>query len=459
MPISLAIVLVGLQLAQRANGFLEDCPIDRDLRVDNDQVIAVLENFYNDLKYVRAVTESRHERDYSSQLGELPAIVSSGAQQRQIEQMVQMLSSGNFEEAYRRSNTIFWDIRDSLPVRSYLHYFKAEAQRLMGYASTASAQVLDAINVRQRSTGVSVNELERLDGLVTLQRVSQFNQEVDSSYGLRTSPNMRLLSLIHSVLRDDMSPLLRVRAVTLSRFLESSTMPAHAWPAMSDGLHRVDPERDNFRGQTVPERSAEAVLCEFAQKLSTLGAASYGGAPPDYSHLVEQVAHLDAAFAHRFVDQVVRPVENNEGRLAMRNVVGFWTMLNAAGPAAAPSRRTPAGSAPHSSRYEHGKALETYAKYFRVEIYRRQADRCMYLKVIEMLLDRIKDARQARTGVSLDKILELEAKVVFMSLDCFRRRVRSAYQLDGGESEQQLRTRWADMGPSDRIFPPTDLPF
>lgn len=473
MFVLLLITVALLQSAPQANGFLDDCPFDRDQKIDNTSVIGVLKNFYNDLVFVEAITESRQDRNYSNLLAELALIVSPGARHRQIEQMAQMLIMGHFEEAARRSNTIFWDQRDLLSVRSYLHYFKAEALRLRGFPADASSQVLDAIQVRQRSTGVSLNDLEKLDGLITLHRVSQFNKEVDYSYCLRPSPNFELLMKIHSILKDELSPLNTIRSAVLSRLpaipvsCADNSLTAHSSEREStsaDGtrtmnqLPREDPDQDDFRGQSLPKKSAEGILCEFALKLSILGSSSPDGTedkPLEYSNLVIQLTNLDAAFAKVFYENVVRLVENNQEATAMRNVVSFWSMLHSSGP----RNQSDPFTYPHLSQYEHGKMLETYAKYFRAEIYRRLRDHCKYLKQIEMLLDRIKNDRRERKGVSLDKILELEGKIVVMSLNCFHERIRSAYRLLGDEDEQQLDAKRDEFGSGDMYFPESGMPY
>lgn len=467
----LMITVVALQSLPHTRAFLDHCPIDRELKIDDVPLINVLEIFYNDLAFIEAVTESRQDRNYTKVLEELTWIVSSGIHYRQIDQMVQLLNTGHFAEATRRWNMIYWDQRDSLQVRSYLHYFRADTQRLMEHPIDASAQILDAINVRQRSSGVSVNDLEKLDGLVTLQRVSHFNRAVDFSYNLRTSPDFELLSTIHSVLKDDMSPLSRIRSAISDQLFASPI--ANEFPRESasdvasmseveagpfDGMSRVDPSQDDFGGQSTSKRAAEGILCEFAQKLSILGSISYDDneVKLDYASLMQQLAELDADFARVFNEDVVRRIEDGQGRLALRNVVSFWSMLDSSG--SKHLRRRPSNY-PYSSGYEHGKMLETYAKYFRIEIYRRQSDHCTYLKQIEMLLDRIKDARQERRGVSLDKILELEGKIVALSLTCFHQRIRAAYQLSGAEDEQQLRAKREEFGSVDTYFPQTDIPF
>lgn len=72
-------------------------------------------------------------------------------------------------------------------------------------------------------------------------------------------------------------------------------------------------------------------------------------------------------------------------------------------------------------------------------------------------IQKINAVRQGSEGISPDKVIELGARVVFLSLICFHQRVRSFYELKGDEDEQQLRDKRRDFGTCKRIIPREEL--
>lgn len=425
-----------------ASGALDDCPTPDD---DADRLLVTLKTFYDDLVFVKAVTETRRSRDYSWLIAEMRRQIASRKLQLAIERAEHELLHRDWN---RFSRALFiraddWACRHAMQGRSYFNYLEAEAHRLMGDDQWAINYIQYAIGVRHQFTGVSINELFKLHGLVELQIVAHFNKAVDRLYGLKQSPNMRLLSALHAVLRHQTEPLDELRSAALDRLYR--TAPAiELRPGTgdqdlrSDNMTRLDPHVDDISGQSVSGEAVDAILCEFAQKLSTLGlsspqyAAATGG--DHFDDVLEQLARLDADFAAELNAQVVS-VSKTDPQAALSNVETICKQIR------------------QSLGYFNFR--ETFARYLRAELYLSSEQSCHAAAIRSMQcdLDAIKYARMTRPGVSIGKIVELEGRIVYQLLGCFHRRLKWAYELDGTEDADQLEAKRDELGTCERKLP------
>lgn len=442
-----------LSLTSVNGDFLDDCPIDRGQRIGDDLVIDVLKAFYEDLVFLGAANDSPQARNYTRLIEAIrnifPAQMSSFLR-REIVHRLGLLESGRYAQAIGGHRSIYWDLRNMFEVRSYLHYFIAEALRMLGNTLEAMRQVLDAVNARHRSRGIPVNDLEKTEGLVTLQRVSDFNRRVDWSYGLSSSPNYQVLSLVQLLSRDELIPI-RVFRIAVKHRL-SGTSPTIGPSGSSnetlttEDTQRIDPNLDDFSADSVLEAQARGILCEFARKLNILGSSSSSHMAMDHSRVMNQLRMLVPDFASGFYELIVRNIEENEDQLALQSAQRFWSILQQPGSTTV--------NLTSADRHEAALMIEIFAMYFEVLIHLRSRERCAQLvNRIETLFTMITDARLRLRGLSLDKIVQLEGRIVFIWLKCFHKRVQLAYDLDGTDDKQQHAAKLAEFGGSDRIIP------
>lgn len=452
--LQLVIVAVTCQLTIAA-GFLDDCPVDGNVQIDELPVRSILETFYRDLKFVRSSTGSRQLHNFAGLEAEIEDIMNEDIvndhsedptlehtldeAKRLFTEVIRLLDERNFTEAKALLKRSKSDLYSSGWKMTYFEYLQAESYKLAGNNEEASESVLLTYIERHISRGISMNELERLDGLLALQKVSQFNRHVDRLYGLRESPNYQLLLLAHSLFKDEIEPLSKIRSAIFDRSVWTAS-PKH--PSGSDSsttpirdVQRVDPDLDEFDGQSVADTSAESILCEFARKLSTLAPTL------DNGDVLGQLKELDASFAEELDDKVVKLIDTDI-ESAKGVVCGMWVDM---------IYQTPS----------EGDAIRaSFVGYFYMEVYRRSMGRCNLwsLNFLQEDMDTIKWLRQHYKGVSLGKLAELEAKFVAQWLICFHERVRLAYELDGNEDEQQLDTRRSRWGASiRRTLPESDM--
>lgn len=440
----LSIISITLFL-EGSDGFLDDCPLDMHLHIDEELLIEVLRTFFGDLKFVKAITSTRQSRDYSRLIAEMRNVISSRRLQQAIERAEYELLNRNWN---RFSRALFlraddWNCRHAMQGRSYFYYLEAEAHRLMGDNQWAMNYIQHAMGVRQQCTGVSINELFKLHGLVVLQIVSHFNKNVDRLYGLKGSPNMPLLSSLRSVLDDETGPLDDMRSITLDRLFRTSptiALEESSSHMSSDDLERIDPDQDDMSGQSVSEAAVDGILCEFTQKMSILGVSSkqFMATGNHYDEVIDQARVLDAVFAEELDARVVKIIES-DAEQALKNANAMCRFLH------------------ESSGYFNFK--ESFIRYFRVELSRRSNQSChsSVLTSMQRDLSAIKYIRQRRRGVSLGKMMELESRLVLRMIGCFHRRIKWAYELEGDENEQQLEAKHREFGACERKLPLSGL--
>lgn len=428
----LIIIIAGLQLTS-ASDIFEDCPID------NDALVGVLDTFYKDLSFAKVVTESRQRRDYKDLLEEIRNVVRPGPVRDRIVRGVMELSNDYWLQftrtLYGHRNMINADDQ----AQSYSNFLFAEFTRLRG--STDSFYIKGVIKARQKHTGVSVNQLERLDGMVVLQILCKFNHDVDRSYGLWGSPDYQLLSLLHPLLGHETQPLCDLRSAVLDRLFNTDPRfgytPMNTSDTVPEALHRDECHLNDLSGQSVSKASIKAILCEFAHKLSILEVDPVDdGTVSDYSSFIDEVREFDADFADKLLEDVVKFIDVDVAK-GLDNVNAIRRSLDES---------------------DHSKSKGIFLTYIEVELKLKLRERCN-LDLLSWVGDElhvIRYLRQTRVGVSLGNIMKLTARFACLQLRCFHKRVKWAYRLDGTENEQQLEEKRAEFGTSQRILPPFD---
>lgn len=450
-------ITLALQLAFVDAGLLDDCPLDRDQRIGDDQVIDVLEIFFKDLIFVQASTETRQPRNYTNLTQEIHNSYGPESMPWISENVYQffywvtyLLRLNRIEDAKSELSTLrSYDYVNGGKEMSYLYYLEAEATRLLGENAEASSSILSAYIERRVSPGVTLNELERLDGLIALQKVSLFNQDVDRYHGVGRSPDYHLLSILHSTLGGEMAPLNEIRFTALDRLYDTaprvetpaeSSTSGNLEAAVTEEMHRVEPEMDNISGQSVSHLSTKGILCEFAHKLSILGASSRDDIPVDYGAVIEQLRRIDPDFAEQLNARVVAFLPTDLER-ARQNLRGLWMREL------------------RLSRYD--KIQQLFTRYFTVELHRlRMGDNCNLYDLLDMhdnLIGMI-HIRKMYKGVSFGRLNELEGEFVLIWMKCFHERVKLAYSLVGTEDEVQLDVKRTQLGRvRDRIIPDSEI--
>lgn len=447
MQLILAIsVVLSFRPTSLASGFLDNCTIDRDMQIDNVSVIDALEAFYKDLVFLRASTETKQDRRYVNLFSEMNKVASDNNDDEAETASAHQLFLGVMllldEDKPREAKTLLYENRleerysSGWPM-TYFKFLQAEVDRVLGNNKEAASAILVAFLERQNTAGVSLNELEKLDGLIALQKVSRFNQDVDKLYGLSKSPDYKLLVLVHLMSKDELVPLIHLRSEVYERLFKTSPSIAESLidvgnSSSAGDMYRLHPTLDDFTGQSVPEASVEGILCEFAQKLSILMAGSQDETPSGYQFVIDQLRLLDPLFADKLDSAVVANIEADIG-LAFNNAYRIWKNLLSCG--------------------KFDQTQELFISYFRTELERRTLVNCG-VGALDNLQDDIeitKEIRETHPGVSLDKILQLQAKIVFLWLNCFHRRVQAIYRLAGDEDEQRLKVKQALFGTCAKI--------
>lgn len=443
-------ITVALQFTVAA-GFLDDCPVDRDLRVDGDLVVDVLESFHKDLVFVQASTDVRKLRDYGDLLSEMHNDYDSASMpwsSTDVHHFFDMLIELLHENQIDQAKVVLNDLRflrqfENGVEMTYYQYLQAEVNRILGKNKAAASAILLAYSERRASKGISVNQLERLDGLIALQKVSSFNQKVDKLHGLVTSPDYKTLDLVHLITKNELVPLKEFRSAVLSKLstlqerpaLVGSSRASTSSASPESNVQRVDPDQDDLTGKTVSNQQVEGILCEFAQKLSVLEISTREEEQPiDYSNVIDQLRQLDADFAEKLDANIVDTIGTAHER-AKKKAYEIWNDIL---------------DAPDTE-----ETKEQFLSYFNTELTRRSKDRCdlWALQSMQEDVDTIKRIRKENRGMSLNNIAELEARVALVWLQCSHHRVKMAYELDGSEDEQQLVDKRSRLGSCARTIP------
>lgn len=445
-------IISSLHLAA-ADGFLDSCSVDRWYPIGNTLVVDVLEVFNKDLKFVQASVESQQQRDYMSLVEEMRNMSSKLEKPASVKATYQfflsvlvLLLEGRFNEAASQLDPMRFDevfVRGWM--KSYFDYLQAETHRLLGHTNEALDSLLSSFGERRNSVGVSLNILERLDAIIVLQRVAQFNQDVDRLYGLKDGLDSQLLSLVHFMIKDDLRPLNDLKSHVSGRLfkthpsINTSDAAANAFGIATPGMQRAYSSSNELTGRNVARTKVESILCEFAQKLSILGVSSSDDTPTDYSVVINQLRRLDPDFAEILNSKLVKNIGNGVEHVLEEAQQMMWSDIWVTAPPT-------------------NEVQVIFAFYFCIETTLRSKDSCdkWTMSELQQDLDSIKFKRRLNEGVSLDKIVELEARVVLLWIECFHKRLTKAYKLNGGEDEQQKEAKRALYGSCDRIQPDSE---
>lgn len=436
-----SIVIIVVVQSTFANGFLDECPIDRTQRIGNDLVIDVLGTFYKDLVFVQACTKSQLPRNYSSLMKEIKylADIDKVEPDKIFTELVRLLEENRVSEAGSLLVNSDAYAYSTDWTTSFCDYFQLEILRLSDNFAEAIQTFSFALSSRRDTVGVSMNQLERLDGLLALKKVSEFNKDVDRYYGLRDSANYQTLPLVYSLFKDELESVDKMRSQVYNRLfwrdpsiaLSSGVSPV----ALAYGMKRLNPDLDDFSGNSVSQGAAEGMLCELAQKIALLGVSTRTqpkqSTSADYSKVIDQLRRLDAEFAKQLQESVVDHIDKDL-ELAKDKAHDMWVDMVYAS----------------NSTATYDDIQRIFVGYFDVELYRRSEDRCNLwsLNVLQADLNLIKILRQKQRGVSLAVLAELEGKFLLDWLDCFHKRVALAFRLDGSEDELQLKSRRSKIG-------------
>lgn len=410
-----------LELSVPASGYLEDCPIDRKQRIGNDWVVGVLGQFHQDLRFVGAVTELKQLRDYRR--------VVQGAR-KQLRDVAVLLASKNYQEAIERCDRLDreWNgAQENESDKTYLHYFRAEAYRLMGDVHQASEHITEATRRRETAVGVSFNDLERLDGLITLQRVLKFNYDIDKMFGLLKGPNTNLLKSSYWLSQVSTDPMSR--------------------QDQSAGYTRIRSDLDDLSGRSASEGVTKSILCEFAQKLAIVESSFNSGKKirTDYASVLEEIGEVDPKFASLLEQNVDNP--QYAWIVAEKIIDSDWTTTLRM------KLKEPSTSGSHFEyRKEQLNTWQTYAKYLEAGAFIGHDD-WQSLSRTDKLLSEIKNIRREHNGVSLGKLATMEGHVVFKSMKSFHEKIRHIYRLSGREDAKELEAKRTYFGTGDRVIP------
>lgn len=445
-------------------GFLDDCPIDRGQQIGNDSIIHVLETFYKDLIFVRACTRSQQPRKYVRLFKDMNKSYHSdehmrfGGEDFRSERYnayslttnaLKLLNENQVRGAMRLIDRDFGKPHFAFRnwVGTYLNFIKAEVRRLSGDYEMATDALLESLADRQEYTGVSVNHLERLDGLLALQKVSQYNRNFDTYLHISENASYQARLLIHSISKDELQPLSELRAEMVSRLPWVPWLPLRS-DSDSSGADSDDEyvetgpvSNPEFSGQSVSMLSVERIFCEFGQRLNMIGGREIRNnvVASDYSDVIDQLKQLDANLAQLLDEQIVKYIDTDIRRARK----GAWSKTN-------------------KDLFSSFRGDENYKSmflsYFHIELnYLQSEDACsniFKLWGLPHIFSSLIEERVSFNGLSMGKLLELEARIVLHHLRCFHERVRLAYELDGSEDDQQLQSKWSELGASTgRILP------
>lgn len=256
-----------------------------------------------------------------------------------------------------------------------------------------------AVNESSTAAGAVFTAQDRSNGLETLKAVLRFNYDADRLYGIAQSPDLERLAAAHLSSRDESAPLMETGALST---------------VVADGpgdVRRTGVKLRLLNRAPVPRESVEDILCEFAQKLAALGvsspAADDSQALPDYSDVLAEARRIDADFADELQASVVAHI----GTDIVRAIKTAYTM-------SAQLNQPVLGYDPR----------ESFTGYFDAELRRRFDGACQKLHLQQMQdnVTWIQSVRRRCAGLSVGKMLELQAKVAFKRMTCLHKSLESA---------------------------------
>lgn len=425
-----------------AGAFLDDCPIDREHRLGDVLVLDVLESFYKDLIFVQACTELQQSLEYEALLREMkqshttPLDGANGPadQYSFVTYLLRLLATNHLFAVNKLINETWGSGRIRGWISTYFQYIDAEVKSSLGEYDEALEAIIYAFGRRRKFRGVSMNRLERFDGLLALQKVSEFNRDIDSLYGLKRNRDHQLLSLVHLIMKEELEPLNKIR----NSLDASSSAPTTGSNHSNAETHDEQGADANFIGNGISKAQVESILCEFAEKFGVLGAEETS--IPHYREVMDQVRLLDANLAQELEVKVMQyiDIDINSAKIAMADVWREYGGLE--------------------NQNETGKI---FLFYLLIELdYLQSEHGCSINKLgaMQRFYSVIVRERREHRGISIGMLTQLGAKMVLHWLKCFHERVKVAYELDGSEDEQQLEAKRSVLGTSlERTLPASDL--
>lgn len=123
-----------------------------------------------------------------------------------ILRVLDLLRGNQFRAAEKEMMEDYNSVESDLDgwIGSYQFFIEAEMERLSGDYEPASDGLISSFMHRQMCKGISMNHLERLDGLLALQRVSQYNRNLNASFKISESANYQAHREVHSVWKDEL---------------------------------------------------------------------------------------------------------------------------------------------------------------------------------------------------------------------------------------------------------------
>lgn len=425
LPLILLCVIV--QLLIPASGYLEDCPVDRGQRIGNDLVTAVLGHYHRDMIFVGAVGMLKQHRDYRRIISETTLFGLSEETRSQLRSAAQLLAGDHCQEAIDMCDR--WDrewniVQENKPALSFLHYFRAEAYRLIDDVQQASEYITEATLCRGETKGISYNELERVNGLIVLQRVLRFNRDIDKMFGLIKGPNTNLLKSSYWLSQVSTDPTSRQE---------------------QSGYTRVRPSLDDITGHSVSEQAIKSILCEFAQKLAIVESSFSSGrrVGTDYRSISGEMVKVDPQFAAE-LDRAVQDPQHS-WMAAEKIINSNWDALMR-------TRLKDPSATNFESRKEQLNTWQTYSKYLKANVLISNDD-WDSLSQADLLLSEIKAIRHDHKGVSLGRLATLEGHIVFKTIKSFHRKIQYIYHLNGRETQEELEGKKNILGAQERVIP------
>lgn len=260
--------------------------------------------------------------------------------------------------------------------------------------------------IKQSSQSSDANP-ECEDRLRLLIELEKFNDFVNFYYGIEDGSDLQLLSIVHSYLKD--------RCDTMRSIRQMRTSPRE----YSENDHWYRDYWDQIEDLRVDKESADATLCEFAQKLQVLGFSEDGNSTrPNqsqvaiwplslvfrnnrtpargYSDIIFRVGRADWNFSWQLGNTVANLIERDTAK-AQRNLDAMF-------------------------RQRRSQWKENFLQWFRIEINLRASDKCNESNLYNLSEDIraiVYEWRETHAGIQLGRMYDQQAKVLVRFLSCF----------------------------------------
>lgn len=418
-------------------------------RLGDAPIMDTIETFYTDLKFVKAATDDIVDRD--------PAVL-----RQEIESMHELSPEGDaVRDGYPVLMNLleFWEKRQypnalrlvaehegqesfSDWIGTYFKYLSAEMRRTISRFDQSITAVLSAFVDRQTYMGISMNQLERLDGMLILAMVEAFRFRFDDIYGFTDSYGGGQLRDINSKVSHELKSMRELQKDIKESFPELN----YESDGGSDG-ESIDTAtrarhgaRQFYCKQCVHYGKAEFDLYDFFSRFIIAAPTDVPKhmKSSDYSRVMDQLRELDEDFAQEFEDKVLKHIDTDIKQA--RKVVKEMMREEIGKPEEGPKTR------------------RIFLAYFHTEMNLLQAeDSCSNVHKLNEILEitgYLLHDRVEHEGLSVDIVFELLGKTLLHMMECFHERVKMVYELGGDESPQELEAKHSELGAAyDRTIP------